>query len=67
MLPLLAAFGIQVKAFAVQTPLTAADRPCPRVDNLDVEPYCLKVGKSVSSDVRTPSTAGCSRKKILIF
>jgi len=52
---------------AAQTPLTAADRTCPRVDNLDVEPYCLSIGESVCSDVRTPSTAGCSQKKFWSF
>jgi hypothetical protein len=67
MLLLLAAFGIQVKAWAVQTPPAAADRARPRVDNFDVEPYCLPIGESVCSDVRTPSTAGCDQKKFLGF
>jgi hypothetical protein len=55
MLPLLAAFGIQVKARFVQTPLTAADRSGLRVDIRDIETYCCSFGKLGCSDVITPA------------
>jgi hypothetical protein len=63
MLLLLAAFGIQVKTWAVQTPLTAADRPCPRMDILDVRPYCLSFGESGCSEVKHPPRQFAFKKK----
>jgi hypothetical protein len=65
MLLLLAAFGIQVKALAVQTPLAAADRSGPRVDILAVRSYCHQAIPAAAMQKHPPWQVAL--KIILIF